>query len=58
MLFEKTMTYPEALKAFFLAIEGKTPKEIKAIQNEFEKVIPEITKNELSGSSFLTSYTI
>lgn len=30
----------------------------KAIQNEFEKVIPEITKNELSGSPCLTSYTI
>lgn len=58
MLFNKNMTYPEALKTFFSAIEGKSTKEIEVIRDEFKRTIPEITKNELSGPPCLTSYNI
>ena len=58
MLFNDKMTYPEALKVLYTAIEGKSKKEIAKIRSEFKSVIPEITKRELQGPPALTSYKI
>ena len=57
MMFNKNMTYPEALKKLFEATEGKPKEEADAIREEYKKVIPAIVKKELEGSR-LTSYAI
>ena len=56
MLFTKDMTYPEAVKALFRAIEGKSDKEREEIYAEYKKIVPEITKNELKEPAYLTGY--
>lgn len=58
MLFSEDMTYPEALKTFFKAIEGKTKAEIAQIQSEFDKIIPALVDREIDGSPRLTSYKV
>ncbi|MBQ9611531.1 MAG: hypothetical protein IJV14_02935 [Lachnospiraceae bacterium] len=58
MLFREDMTYPEALKTFFKAAEGKTKAEIAQIQEEFKKIIPSLVDREIDGSPQLTSYKI
>ena len=56
--FEEEMTYPEALKAFFILTDGKTPEEISLIQEEFQKIVSAIVDREIDGSPNLTSYKI
>lgn len=58
MLFREDMTYPEALKTFFEAADGKSKAEIDQIQSEFKKIVPAIAKREINGSNQLTSYKI
>lgn len=57
-IFNDNMTYIEASRAFFEAIEGKTEEEISIIKKEFEKIIPSITKKELDGSFSLSNNRI
>ena len=58
MLFSKDMTYSEALKAFFIASDGKSKAEVDRIQSEFKKVVPSIIDREVDRSNQLTSYKI
>lgn len=58
MLFNAAMTYPEAIKIFFTAVEGKSKEEIASIKEEFNKVLPNITEKELGGAPAMTSYKI
>ena len=56
MIFEENMTYPEALKVFFRATDGKSKKEIEQIQSEFKKIISVIVNREIDGSPKLTNH--
>lgn len=59
MLFTKDMTYPQAVKALFQAMENKTESEKKGIIDEYKKTIPDITKNEIErDEGYLTSYAM
>ena len=58
MLFREDMTYPEALKTFFKATDGKPKAEIDRIQREFKNVVAVIANREIDGSNKLTSYKI
>lgn len=59
MFFSEDMTYPQAVKALFQALENKSDSEKQKIIDEYNKIIPEITKRELKqAEGFLTSYTL
>ena len=58
MLFNKDMTYIEALNTLYTAVEGKSKEEIAEICKEYQEIIPEITEKELDGAPVLTSYQI
>ena len=54
MLFNPKMTYPEALKVLYSAVDGKTKEEIESIREEFRAIIP---RNPLLFRSFLLQLT-
>lgn len=56
--FNKNMSYPEALKFFYTAIDGKSKEEIAQLREELDSVMPAIIEKELSGPPSLTSYPI
>lgn len=58
MTFNENMSYPEALKVFYTAINGKSKEEIAQLRKELDGVMPAITEKELSGPPALTSYQI
>lgn len=54
-IFNDNMTYTEASRVFFEAVEGRSEGEISIIKRDFEKILPAITKKELDGSFSLTN---
>ncbi len=51
-LFSEDMSYPEAQRIFFSAVEGKTKEEIEQIKKAYSKVVPVITKREMTENPY------
>lgn len=55
-IFTETMTYPEAVKAFFDAVECATVEERDRIIEEYKRALVKINERELKNNDWLTGY--
>lgn len=54
--FHENMTYSEARRVLFTAVEGKSPEEIEELKKAYAAVLPVITKRELrENDGYMTS---